>query len=119
MFFFDTYAIIEAFRGNPSYARFFDYSFIVTHLNVGEFYAYLLRNYSKSEAEARLGEVAFTIVPMDNEIVKLATEFKMENNRRELSWADCIGYTAAIKLGLKFLTGDSQFRGMPDVEFVK
>ena len=48
-----------------------------------------------------------------------ATEFKIEHAKKELSWADCIGYAIAQQEGLKFLTGDSQFKGMPHVKFVK
>ena len=32
---------------------------------------------------------------------------------------DCIGYMTAKRLGVKFLTGDREFEGMDNVEFVK
>jgi predicted nucleic acid-binding protein len=32
---------------------------------------------------------------------------------------DCISYALANRLGIKFLTGDMQFEGLPNVEFVK
>lgn len=119
MYFFDTYAIVESFAGNEAYKRFFSSSFTVTHLNVAEFYSYLLRNNSMGYADELLGKMEFTIVPLNMELVKQATVFKLENNKRELSWADCIGYVAAKKLKLKFLTGDKEFKGMDNVEFVR
>ena len=32
---------------------------------------------------------------------------------------DCIGYIIAKRLGMKFLTGDKEFEGFENVEFVK
>ncbi len=119
MYFFDTYALVESFAGNAEYKRFFNYHFIVTHLNIAEFYSYLLRNTSKNDARMLLDEMEFDIVPLSLELIKQATEFKLENKRKELSWADSIGYVAAKQLKLKFLTGDKEFKGMENVEFVR
>ncbi len=119
MFFFDTYALIEVLKGNPSYNAYGDFTFVVTHLNIGELYIYLIRANGKAEAEKKLASIIFTAVPLNIELIKQAVEFKQIHNYKEVSWADCIGYVAAQKLGLKFLTGDSQFKGLPEVEFVK
>lgn len=32
---------------------------------------------------------------------------------------DCVGYVVSQRLGMKFLTGDKEFRGLPNVEFVQ
>ena len=32
---------------------------------------------------------------------------------------DCVGYVVAKRVGVKFLTGDREFKDMPNVEFVK
>ena len=53
------------------------------------------------------------------EIIQSAAEFKLENKNQRLSMADCIGYKIAESLGIKFLTGDEQFKNKPNVEFVK
>ena len=55
----------------------------------------------------------------DKEIIQSAAEFKLANKSRNLSMADCIGYKLSEFLGIKFLTGDRQFEGLPNVEFVK
>ena len=39
--------------------------------------------------------------------------------KKKLSTPDSFGYITAQKYGLKFLTGDKQFKGMNGVEFVK
>ena len=51
--------------------------------------------------------------------IKEANELKLKINRRDVSYVDCLGYTLAKKLGVKFLTGDEQFKDMENVEFVK
>ena len=119
MFFFDTYALVEVAKGNPAYASYGDFTFIVTHLNIGEFYIYLFRANGKAEAGKKLASIAFTAIPLSTEVMKQAAEFKLANNKKEFSWADCVGYVTARQLGLKFLTGDSGFKDMPHVEFVK
>ena len=119
MFFFDTYALVEVAKGNPAYKTYGDFTFIVTHLNIGEFYIYLLRTNGKAEAEKKLASIAFTTIPLSTEVMKEAAEFKQVHNSKELSWADCVGYMTARQLGLKFLTGDSGFKDTPHVEFVK
>jgi len=49
--------------------------------------------------------------------IKQATELKLR--KKVMSFADVIGYVMARKYGVKFLTGDEDFRGMKNVEFVK
>ena len=58
-------------------------------------------------------------IVLDATTIKEAMLFSAKHKRQDLSAADCIGYVMAIKLGLKFLTGDRQFRDMAGVEFVK
>jgi len=43
----------------------------------------------------------------------------LKARRPRLSYADTIGYTAARRLGARFLTGDEAFRRLPDVEFCR
>ena len=119
MYFFDTYAIIEVLKGNPNYAHYEDFIFIVTHLNIGELYLYFLRANDRAEAEKRLNEISFNILPLTTKLTKSAVEFKHVHRAKKLSWADCIGYATAQQFSMKFLTGDSQFKGLPSVEFVK
>ena len=43
----------------------------------------------------------------------------LKTTHRKLSIPDAIGYTVARRLNIKFLTGDKDFEGMENVEFVK
>ena len=51
--------------------------------------------------------------------IKYANNFKLANLKKRFSFADCIGYVAALKLNAKFVTGDYAFKGMQGVEFVR
>ena len=53
------------------------------------------------------------------EAVKEASKFRKEHKGKNLSMTDCIGYIFAKEKGLVFLTGDSMFEGLENVEFVK
>jgi predicted nucleic acid-binding protein len=46
-------------------------------------------------------------------------KFRKKNKKRNLSYADCIGYIYALKNNLIFLTGDKEFEDLKNVEFVK
>ena len=49
--------------------------------------------------------------------IKDAMDLKIKN--KQLSIPDVIGYILARKFNAKFLTGDSAFQNMENVEFVK
>ncbi len=119
MYFFDTYALIEMMLGNRKYEQYAGFQLTVSPLNIGELYIYMYRTYGKTTANEKLALMSFNIVELTQEIIISAADFKLANAEKKLSWADCIGYAAAKRRGLKFLTGDMQFRNMPNAEFVK
>ena len=47
--------------------------------------------------------------------IRLLTNKKGKN----LSLIDCLGYSCAKRLGIKFFTGDREFKYMENVEYVK
>jgi uncharacterized protein len=119
LFFFDTYALIEIATANPNFKNYLDFPYIVSALNIGEFYAYLIRTYGYEAAKKRIQSYTFEEVELTKELMIAVTEFKVIRSKKELSWPDCIGYMAAKQLKLRFLTGDKEFKGMENVEFVK
>lgn len=118
MYFFDTYALVELFLGNPGYRRYIGFPLTVCALNIGEFYIYLARTYGKATAGKELASSSFDVLELTKGAMVAAAEFKLEHAKKRLSWADCAGYVLARHLNLKFLTGDSQFKGMSGVEFI-
>lgn len=119
-FFYDSYAIIEYIKDNPSYRTYFEnHTGILTVLNILEVYYSVLSEAGKQKAD----EVVETLWPLVTyptiETAKKAMIFRLNNKKKSLSYADCLGYEMAVEHGLKFLTGDMQFKGFDNVEFVK
>lgn len=117
IFFFDTYAFIEVIRGNPDYKRFWDAVIITTILNLAELNYILKKEMSKEKADYYIDEYSPFLVEVTAEDVKTAMDLKTKH--RDFSIPDVIGYIIAAKYGAKFLTGDSGFKDLPNVEFVK
>lgn len=118
-YFFDSYALIELAKGNPKYVQYLDYQVIITIFNLVEFTYSVLCDYGEEKAREVCKKFHDCVVEVDQEIILEAIRFRKEHSRRNLSYADCIGYIYAQNHQLVFLTGDEQFRNLPEVELVK
>lgn len=115
--FLDTYAIFEIINGNPNYKHIGEFELVTTVFNLAEF------NYNlKKEKDKKLvddyTEKFFDLV-IDVTLSDIQDAMDLKTMKRKLSIPDAIGYTVAKRLNVKFLTGDSDFEGMENVEFVK
>ena len=120
-YFLDTYALIEIAAQNPEYRRYTinPIEAGTTIFNIMELHFYYLKHFGSGEAEKIYDIVSPLIISTDDDIIKDANKFRLANNKKRLSFTDCIGYIASIKLKLKFVTGDYAFKGLDNVEFVK
>ncbi len=116
-FFFDTYALIEVIRGNQKYARYNKTQAYVTLFNLGELNYILKKEMPKHRADEYTSNYSAFETEVQLDDIKKAGDFKIQNKR--LSFADCVGYIVAQRLGIKFLTGDEGFERMSNVEYVK
>jgi len=116
-FFLDTYALIEIVRGNPRYRRYLSAELRTGLWNLAELYLAILRD--RGDAEARRQFVRFRTIAVDPDDEWLFEALALKARRPALSYADAIGYTAARRVGARFLTGDEAFRRLPDVEFCR
>jgi len=115
----DTYAMVEIIKGNKNYAVFLDKEIFTNLLNLYELYFILLRDYDEEKAKKYFSYFRrFSLDTLDSHIFG-ASKFKLENNKLNLSYADCLGYAMALENDLKFLTGDKEFEKFNNVEFVK
>ncbi len=118
VYFFDTYAVVETIEGKKAYTGYKGSNAIITKLNLFEICQFLYRKgFSEEEVDAALSEYGSCVVDYSTQLIKEAVRMKLKN--RKLSPADCVGYQVAQEYGVKFLTGDKEFMGMPGVEFVK
>ena len=117
IYFFDTYAFFEIIKGNPTYKLYTDAKFITTIFNMAELNYNLKKEKDKKIVDDYTDKYSKFIVEVSIEDIKNAMDFK--TSHRKLSIPDAIGYTIAKRLGIKFMTGDKDFEGIDNVEYVK
>lgn len=118
-FFFDSYALLEMVYENPVYAAYKDKNAITTKLNAFEVYTACLRDHGQAYADRVLAGLTQTIVDFDLNVVANAAMLRNQFSRQRLSMTDVIGYTLSLQKNVRFLTGDQQFKDLPNVEYVK
>ena len=86
-----------------------------------ELYYKTLKDLGKRSAEKFYATFLILAVDFDDETIKEAMEFRLDMKKKgkNFSYTDCIGYILAKKKRAKFLTGDKEFEGLSNVEFVK
>ena len=118
--FFDTYAFFELIKGNEAYKKFEEgYSIITTKLNLMELYYGLLIQSNEEVASYFYDYFLKSSIGFDDETIKEAMKFRAINKKGDLSYIDCLGYIQALKSNIRFVTGDKDFKELPNVEFLK
>lgn len=118
VYFFDTYALIELFQGSKAYEMYKGARVVTNIFNLYELYYNLRKELPESTIRPFFDKVAGLCVEVYPEFLIEAAEFRPEF-KKDLSYADCLGYVMAMRFGIKFLTGDKEFKDLPNVEFVK
>ncbi len=119
-FLFDTYAFYELIEGNENYKPYSaGVAIITTRLNLMELHYGLLIRYGKEVADRHYYALLKFAVDVSDEVIIKSNEFRASEKRKGLSYVDCIGYVLAKLRNVKFLTGDKQFFGLDNVEYVK
>lgn len=118
-YFWDSYAIIELENGNPNYEKYRGEPIIITIFNLAEIYWCFVNNLEEKESEEIYNQYSVCVKNISDEVLKEAMKFRKKHKNKDLSYTDCIGYIYALKNKMKFLTGDKEFEGMENVEFIK
>ena len=118
-YFWDSYAIIEILKENQSYKKYKNNPVTITIFNLVEIYYSCLDNFNEEELTEIYDKYKGAVVEIPDEILKKAIKFRKKYKSKDLSYADCIGYTYAVENDMKFLTGDKEFKDLEGVEFVK
>jgi len=120
VFFYDSYAVIEYINNNLKFVPYFeDNTGILTIFNLVEIYYAVLNDAGKEKADVVFESLFPIIVEPSKETIKEAMQFRQEQKKKKLSYADCIGYKTASERKIIFLTGDIQFKDMENVIFIK
>jgi len=118
-FFFDSYALMEIYKGNSNYEEYKKKKIVTSYIHVYETYYNLLKFESEENIEDYFNKLKSFCISLKFDWIKTATKFRHINKKKDLSYADCLGYTISKELNIKFLTGDNQFKDISNVEFVK
>ncbi len=119
-FYFDTYALVEIYKGNPNYEPYREeVEMILNELNILEYVHFLIREGRKENLVEVFKNLKRFAVDYEDDILIKAAEMKFKYKKDRISFVDCIGYLLARKNGARFLTGDGKFKGMENVEFVR
>ena len=118
-FFFDSYALHEVVVGSKSYIPFLkDVNIATTKMNLMELHYSLLRTQGKEAADECYDFFLPYAVEITDDIIKMANVFRYTNKKSRMSYIDCVGYILAKTMGVKFLTGDKEFKDLDNVEYV-
>ncbi|MEK6932308.1 MAG: PIN domain-containing protein [Nanoarchaeota archaeon] len=113
----DTYALMEIYLGNEKFAEYLNVDFVINDLTLAEFYGVLLKEYGEGEAELWFKKLERYSLPIIKEILIEAIKFRYEHRKQDISFFDSVGYIFSINNGYHFVTGDKEFKGLPNVEF--
>src|SRR3989338_10567700 len=102
-FFLDTYAMVEVVKGNKNYARYLDKEVSTNMLNLYELYFVLLRNFGAETAKKHFQNFKKFRMEVEDSCIFLASQFKLA--KKDVSFADALGYIMAKENWMKFLTG--------------
>ncbi|MBI2144185.1 PIN domain-containing protein [Candidatus Woesearchaeota archaeon] len=118
-YFLDTYALIEMANGNPAYARFKEARGHTTLLNLYELYVQTLKNNGEEFAKRVFDSSRKILIGIKDAHIFSAAAFKLKDKKTHFSYTDALGYTIAAAESLQFVTGDNEFRNLPNVLFVR
>ncbi len=116
---FDTYALMEIYKGNPQFSFLMNEPFVIPDLTMAEFYKVLLRERDETTADNWMKQFVFYCRQVNLDILIKAIRFQQDNKKKNFSLFDAVGYVFAAENKCDFVTGDIAFREMPGVLFVK
>ncbi len=109
---------MEIIEGSKQYNSYLDAEIIINNFTFAELCYNLLKD-KRLNPESYTKKYAKHIVSVAPDWIEEAMKFRFSWKDRKVSIPDCIGYVMAKKLGVKFLTGDKEFRNLENIEFVQ
>lgn len=118
-FIFDSHALLKFFQKEPGYEKVIRLlgeikragaSKYINALNLGEIIYSIKREFGdqkKLEALANIERLNFTILPVSNNLIFQAAEYKAHYS---ISYADCFVLASAIEHKAAIVTGDPEFK---------
>ena len=119
-YFYDTYALMAIARGEEDYLPYSDQQFILTSImNVYELYYSMIKDGMIDQAELFVRDLAGCCLEITPRTIMMASHLRKEHSKKKISYIDSLGYVLALREGIPFLTGDKEFKNLPNVKFIK
>lgn len=118
-YFLDTYALIEIARENKNFKKFEETINFTNFLNLLELHYAINKEFGSKKADEIIDELKPLVINIEIKDIKGASVFRTKNMKLKFSYIDCLGYVMAFNRNMKFVTGDNQFKGFDNVEFIK
>jgi predicted nucleic acid-binding protein len=121
MYFLDTYAIIEYLKGNSKYVNRIEKNDFSTGIfQLMEVYYITLKEQNEDLAEKYFDVFSIAKVNISDETIKKAMKIRLEfqQQKKNISYVDAIGFQYARDNNLTFLTGDKEFKDLEGVEWI-
>lgn|SRR3989338_1422838 len=90
---------------------------VMTHMNLIEIHHALLKQFSEKDADDTAKTFSRCAVVPSLDVIIAVSKFRLQH--KNVSFVDAVGYVYAKANGMKFLTGDKEFKSLLNVEFVK
>ena len=120
-YFLDTYAMIAYIEMDKEVVKIVESSdFVVSDFQLMELYYILLKKFGEEVAEEYFEAFSQFKEPIDEEALKKAMKLRLEflKKGKKVSYVDAIGYAYSLEKGLKFVTGDKEFKGLKGVKYI-
>ncbi|MBN2518479.1 MAG: PIN domain-containing protein [Candidatus Altiarchaeota archaeon] len=119
-YFLDSYAIINILLGSREYAEIKLSEGLTTLVNLMEVQYFLHKQgVDEEEIHETLSQLLPACVNFSFNECFDAVKFRYKNSGKRLSYVDCLGYTIAKKRRVLFVTGDKEFKELPNVMFLR
>ena len=118
-YFFDTYALVEIVKGNLAYGKYAEAKAHTSLFNLYELYVQILKGYGEEMAKKEFDNFKRILIEVKDTHIFSAASFKIKEKKTHFSYTDALGYSIASAEGLQFVTGDNEFRNLPNVQFVR
>lgn len=118
-YFFDTYALVEIVKGNPAYTNYVGARGHTTLLNLYELYVQILKSHGEEIAKKEFEKFKSILFEAKDAHIFSAASFKLRDKKTHFSYTDALGYAIAKAEGFEFVTGDNEFRNLPNVQFIR
>ena len=89
-YFFDSYALIEIFKGSHSYYLYADAEIVTAYFNLYETYYHIRKEKTEEESEEFFKSIQPFCIALKFSWLKETTEMRLKMKKKNFSYVDCL-----------------------------